>query len=127
MTTKPKDTEKVLMHCSFCGKSQEEVDKLIAGPSVYICDGCVGLCNEILDEQGVGPKPVNIPTEGIAARSTESLEATLSDAANLTHHVDERLKLTVDELRDRGKTWAQIGDALGISRQAAWERFADDD
>ncbi|GBE01435.1 ATP-dependent Clp protease ATP-binding subunit ClpX [bacterium BMS3Bbin06] len=37
--------------CSFCGKSQEEVKKLIAGPSVYICDECVGLCNEILAEE----------------------------------------------------------------------------
>ena len=39
------------LHCSFCGKSQDEVKKLIAGPMVYICDECIGLCNEIiLDE-----------------------------------------------------------------------------
>lgn len=37
--------------CSFCGKSQEEVKKLIAGPSVYICDECIQLCNEIIDEE----------------------------------------------------------------------------
>ena len=37
--------------CSFCGKSQEEVRKLIAGPSVYICDECIQLCNEIIDEE----------------------------------------------------------------------------
>ena len=36
--------------CSFCGKSQEEVDKLIAGPDVFICDECVALCNEIVHE-----------------------------------------------------------------------------
>lgn len=40
------------MFCSFCGKNQKEVHKLIAGPSVYICDECVGLCNEILEEHG---------------------------------------------------------------------------
>ncbi len=38
-------------NCSFCGKSQEQVKKLIAGPEVYICDECVDLCNEILDEE----------------------------------------------------------------------------
>ncbi len=37
--------------CSFCGKSQDEVKKLIAGPSVYICDECIGLCNEIIAEE----------------------------------------------------------------------------
>jgi ATP-dependent Clp protease ATP-binding subunit ClpX len=56
--------------CSFCGKNQEEVKKLIAGPSVYICDECIGLCNEIIaeeyekEEAQVGgdkvPKPVDI-------------------------------------------------------------------
>ena len=39
------------LKCSFCGKSQDQVKKLIAGPEVYICDECVELCNEILDEE----------------------------------------------------------------------------
>ena len=55
--------------CSFCGKNQEEVKKLIAGPSVYICDECIGLCNEIIAEEyekeeaqvgGKVPKPADI-------------------------------------------------------------------
>jgi ATP-dependent Clp protease ATP-binding subunit ClpX len=37
--------------CSFCGKSQEKVRRLIAGPNVYICDECVALCNEIIAEE----------------------------------------------------------------------------
>ena len=50
------------LKCSFCGKSQEQVRKLIAGPGVYICDECIDLCNEILDEelvegQGHGARP----------------------------------------------------------------------
>jgi ATP-dependent Clp protease ATP-binding subunit ClpX len=50
------------LKCSFCGKSQEQVRKLIAGPGVYICDECVDLCNEILDEElfdagGTPPQP----------------------------------------------------------------------
>ena len=42
-----------LVKCSFCGKSQKQVKKLIAGPSVYICDECIDLCNEIIDEEFV--------------------------------------------------------------------------
>ena len=40
-----------LLYCSFCGKSQHEVRKLIAGPSVFICDECVDLCNDIIQEE----------------------------------------------------------------------------
>ena len=41
------------LHCSFCGKAQKEVKKLIAGPTVYICNECVDLCNEIIDDEDV--------------------------------------------------------------------------
>ena len=47
--TKETSTDK--LNCSFCGKSQDEVKKLIAGPSVYICNECVDLCNDIIDEE----------------------------------------------------------------------------
>ena len=40
-----------ILRCSFCGKSQEEVKKLIAGPTVYICDECISLCNNIIVEE----------------------------------------------------------------------------
>jgi ATP-dependent Clp protease ATP-binding subunit ClpX len=58
-----------LLKCSFCGKSQRQVKKLIAGPGVYICDECIELCNEIIEEElssggeasfGELPKPVEI-------------------------------------------------------------------
>ena len=45
-----KEESKEILHCSFCGKSQHEVRKLIAGPSVFICDECIDLCNEIVKE-----------------------------------------------------------------------------
>lgn len=44
-------TEDTRLKCSFCGKTQDQVKKLIAGPGVYVCDECVDLCNEILDEE----------------------------------------------------------------------------
>ena len=43
--------DKGQLKCSFCGKSQEQVRKLIAGPGVYICDECIELCNEIIEEE----------------------------------------------------------------------------
>ena len=53
MSDTPTDSDKntKLLYCSFCGKSQHEVRKLIAGPSVYICDECVDLCNDIIREE----------------------------------------------------------------------------
>ena len=45
------------LYCSFCGKSQHETRKLIAGPSVYICDECIDLCNEIIRDEGQGEAP----------------------------------------------------------------------
>ncbi|WP_298827632.1 ATP-dependent Clp protease ATP-binding subunit ClpX [uncultured Piscinibacter sp.] len=56
-------TEKVL-YCSFCGKSQHEVKKLIAGPSVFICDECIELCNDIIRDE--------VPAEGAEARAAKS-------------------------------------------------------
>ena len=46
--------------CSFCGKSQRQVKKLIAGPGVYICDECIDLCNEIIDEELTTPTPLDL-------------------------------------------------------------------
>ena len=43
--------EKGQLKCSFCGKTQEQVRKLVAGPGVYICDECIELCNEIIEEE----------------------------------------------------------------------------
>src|SRR2546421_31710 len=53
--------------CSFCGKSQRQVKKLIAGPGVYICDECIDLCNEIIDEELTTPaqplaRILNVPS-----------------------------------------------------------------
>tara|TARA_A100000171_G_C2138605_1_gene152572 strand:+ start:4260 stop:5549 length:1290 start_codon:yes stop_codon:yes gene_type:complete len=59
MTKSDSDKAKEILHCSFCGKSQHEVKKLIAGPSVFICDECVDLCLEIIREEGATPKGIS--------------------------------------------------------------------
>ena len=51
MSTKSKSEKEQVLYCSFCGKTQREVRKLIAGPSVFICNECIGLCNEIIREE----------------------------------------------------------------------------
>ena len=57
------------LKCSFCGKSQNDVRKLIAGPTVYICDECIALCNDIIaeevekDEPSTGSDPTPKPVE----------------------------------------------------------------
>ena len=60
---KGSSSEKVL-YCSFCGKSQHEVKKLIAGPSVFICDECIELCNDIIRDE--------VPAEGASAKAAKS-------------------------------------------------------
>ncbi|HEY2655799.1 MAG TPA: ClpX C4-type zinc finger protein, partial [Solirubrobacteraceae bacterium] len=56
---RPTDSNEQLL-CSFCGKSQRQVKKLIAGPGVYICDECIDLCNEIIDEELTAPPNFDI-------------------------------------------------------------------
>jgi hypothetical protein len=72
-------SEKVL-YCSFCGKSQHEVKKLIAGPSVFICDECIELCNDIIrDESRRANKPAprrQVRPAHAAARSSPSSTST---------------------------------------------------
>lgn len=108
-------------YCSFCLKSQHEVEKLIAGPGlVMICDACVGMCQEYLagrtpDLSGF-PPPKELPTERLIAQ-LPGVEATVRGKRT-------QLQWVVDELRRREISWADIGQALGISRQSAWERFS---
>src|ERR687885_284119 len=56
---RPTDSNEQLL-CSFCGKSQRQVKKLIAGPGVYICDECIDLCNEIIDEELTTPSSLDL-------------------------------------------------------------------
>ena len=104
------------LYCSFCFKSQHEVRKLISGPaSIFICDECVGLCNDVIVGRPIKSKsPVSeeLPTERLLER-LQPIEETLQGESN-------QLQWAVELLRSREVSWAQIGAALGISRQSAW-------
>ena len=108
------------LYCSFCFKSQYEVRKLISGPAaIFICDECVELCDEIIADRPPNlPKsrsPDELPTERLLER-LGAIEDTVQGKGN-------QLQSVVEILRSREVSWAQIGAALGISRQSAWERF----
>lgn len=108
------------LYCSFCGKSQHEVKKLISGPaSIFICDECVGLCNEIIAGRPRSPSKFSSPEEA----PTERLLAALQAIEATVQAKGDQLQQVVDILRSRELSWAVIGAALGISRQSAWERF----
>ena len=105
------------LRCSFCGKSEREVTKLLAGPKVHICDACVDVCNGILEAL---PRTF----AGWDAMTNEQLLASLKPAAATVDATRALLQSQVETLRQRGVSWEAIGGALGISRQAAWERFS---
>ena len=62
------------LKCSFCGKAQNQVVKLIAGPGVYICDECIDLCNDIIVEE-VGRRPKAVLDAAIESAAKEAREA----------------------------------------------------
>src|SRR5262245_2970162 len=111
------------LYCSFCGKSQHKVARLIAGPGVFICDECVGLCNDILDPPAGEPK-LPVPLEDLASMPTDRLLHRLKIHGVVFEDARHALQETVDTLRSRDVSWAAIGEALGVSRQAAWDRFS---
>jgi len=112
-----------LLHCSFCGKSERGVAKLIAGPSVFICDGCVGLCNGILRAEAAHPSAQAQIVE-LETMPTEQLLEWLKLQERFFEHAQAAMQDAVDTLRKREVSWAAIGEALGVSRQAAWDRFS---
>lgn len=75
------------LKCSFCGKTQDQVKKLIAGPEVYICDECVELCNEILDEEFFEGKDKDSKVD----KAKSSDEKPIPKPAEIKAHLDEHI------------------------------------
>lgn len=100
-----------LLRCSFCGKSEKEVARLVAGARAMICDDCVQSSSRIID---AAPQ---VPLGDDALLSSLPACDAAVDAARGV------LQARVELLRERGASWEAIGKALGVSRQSAWERF----
>lgn len=109
------------LFCSFCRKSDREVERMIGGPGVYICGGCVQTCVKILRPQQ-GKKVPDFP--GWDSYTDRQLLDSLAPTGKTLEVVRHELQNKIDLLRRRGVSWETIGGALGISRQAAWERFS---
>jgi hypothetical protein len=105
------------LRCSFCGKSETEVARLLGGKSMHICDSCVGVCNDVL-------KATPSAFAGWNAMTDDQLLSSLRPTSASVEATRAVLQTQVDTLRRRGISWAAIGSALGVSRQAAWERFS---
>jgi hypothetical protein len=111
----------VLPRCSFCAKPSSEVEKVIAGPGVYICNECVGLCNDILESER--QRPTEVP-DWDESMTDEQILDLLPRIAAVGTQTETSLQRMVGILRERRVTWARIGAALQITRQSAWERFS---
>ena len=92
------------LYCSFCGKSQHEVRKLIAGPTVFVCDECVELCNDIENEDIMnlfaedderGDQSYSAAFAHVRGKSTEQL---ISDVVRANKHV-ERWRLNLEQIK----------------------------
>ena len=108
------------LYCTFCFKSQHQVKMLIFGPAaIFICDECIALCNECIAGRFPNKSKLSsdkdLPTRRLLER-LQPIEDTLQGKGN-------QLQWVIELLRSRKVSWAQIGAALGISRQSAWERF----
>jgi hypothetical protein len=108
-------------YCSFCLKGDFEVKKLCAGHGrIFICDGCVEDCRAYL----AGRTPKSWGHKPVAEQPSERLLALLRPIEETVQGKSNQLQSVVETLRAREVSWAKIGEALGISRQSAWERFS---
>ncbi|HTU72011.1 MAG TPA: ClpX C4-type zinc finger protein [Trebonia sp.] len=126
MTSETKDAGTATqVRCSFCAKPSAEVEKVIAGPGVYICNECVGLCGDILEVERQQPSgPGTQLSSWDETMTDEQILDLLPRIAAVGAQTEASLQRLVTILRDRRVTWARIGSALQITRQSAWERFS---
>jgi ClpX C4-type zinc finger len=109
-------------YCSFCLKSENEIKKLVDGHGrIFICDECIALCNDYLS-RGTSDRAQRKPIKELPA---DKLLTLLRPIQETIEGKSNQLQLVVEALRDLGVSWANIGEALGVSRQSAWERFSD--
>jgi hypothetical protein len=90
------EKERTPLQCSFCGKTQREVRKLIAGPTVYICDECISLCNDIIAEESESATP--------PPRTEADMDFLVSSAARVSDQA-AALRRAWTPTSDEGTTW----------------------
>jgi hypothetical protein len=111
----------VIACCWFCVKPNTKVEKLVAGPGVYICNECVSLCATVIADNPVTGQAV-LPWD--AQQDLDQILALLPSIVAVEAQIEENLTGWVRRARALGATWARIGEAMGMTRQSAWERFS---
>lgn len=101
--------------CSFCGKNQREVKKLIAGPTVYICDECIELCNDIIAEEGQREAPApsqrlqfQSPTRSSRRSTNTSLDRIVPSACSPSLFTIITSGFNIREIKNQARTRTRI-------------------
>ena len=107
-------------NCAVCRKHNRQVKKIVAGPGVYICNECVGLCNEVIAQVEEQPDSVRRSSGPAPDRLLEWLPS----IANTLRSVEADIARKVGRLRQQGVGWNRISEALGMSESEATQRFS---
>lgn len=115
------DNNVVRKHCSFCGQKGKRGMRFGGGLGAMICEDCVQHYHEVFASRSRSRRAAAPPWESM---SDAEVLSNLPLIAQTADQVDEFLVEWVELARSRKLSWAEIGKAMGVSRQAVWERFA---
>ncbi len=126
------------LHGNFCSKPDHDVKVLVAGPGIFVCDECVALAGTVIEETEAKSSGSRMSPEAtekkmqsyysfLEGQEPEKLLEGLVNVERTRKGIYKHQQVVVDILRAKRFRWAEIGDALGVSRQAAWQRFGASD
>jgi hypothetical protein len=116
--------EDLIAFCSFCGKPNTSVQRLVGGPGVYICNECVELSAALVAETaGATPEESARRRSQYRNPSTADIVAMLPGLVRSADRIESQMVGWISRLRERGTDWPTIAGAVGMSVDAARQRF----
>ena len=116
-------TDDIIASCSFCEKPSNEVAKMVAGPGVFICNECVELCATIIDDAAQTTSEERLSRRKYFDRPAGEILSGLPALARSAARVEAEVASWVGRLREQDTDWPTIAGALGVSVEAARQRF----
>lgn len=117
-------TEVAITSCSFCGKPNTEVERIVAGPGVFICNECIELARVVVEDAArATPEESRRRRAAYEDPSTEELLTVLPALVKSADRVEAELATSVNRLRARGASWHTIANAAGLSVEGTRHRF----
>lgn len=110
--------------CSYCLRPRRETGRLVASPLAALCEPCARGALELFENDPA--TDLDAPQPPWATLDDDALLSRLPQVADAGAQVERHLKVWITAARDRGISWARIGQALEMTRQSAWERFTKD-